>query len=432
MRLAAGVKFLAAYSRARRYDHVAERSELETLQQRWLGELRKDLARSSAFYRPYATAAWEDWPIVDKSLWMQNFDRINTVGARLDQVSAIALQAERTRDFSMNWGRHTVGMSTGTSGNRGVFLVSPEEGAQWAGTLLGKLLRTGLFARERIALVLRAGATLYDAIGALRLQFKFFDQARPWHEMAEDLRKFDPTILIAPASALRLLSSVTGTLRPRRVISVAEVLDDLDRQHIERGFAVQVEQIYQATEGLLGMSCEHGTVHLNEPYLIIEREWLDREQTRFTPIVTDLWRRAQPVVRYRLNDVLQVMKRRCPCGRAAIALAAIEGRSDDVLWLDGARDAVPVFPDLLSRAIVGALSEVEDFRVIEQSRGNWRIQLRPLPSEDAKVQLFEQLAAVVTGLGASPPLLTISELAVSPRAGKQRRVLGMKSRTCAS
>ncbi len=47
-------------------------------------------------------------------------------------------------------------------------------------------------------------------------------------------------------------------------------------------------------------------MHLNEPYLLIEREWLDREQTRFTPIVTDLWRRAQPVVRYRLNDVLQV------------------------------------------------------------------------------------------------------------------------------
>jgi hypothetical protein len=103
-----------------------------------------------------------------------------------------------------------------------------------------------------------------------------------------------------------------------------------------------------------------------------------------------------------------------------------------VLWLDGARELVPVFPDLLSRAIVGALSEVEDFRVIEHSRGNWRIQLRPLPSEDAKVQLFEKLTAVVAGLGAAPPLLTISELAVSPRAGKQRRVLGMKSRTCAS
>lgn len=432
MRLGVGLKFLGAYSRARRYDRVTEHSRLVITQHRWLDELRKDLARDSAFYRPYANATWDQWPIVDKSLWMQNFDSINTVGARLEQVSAIALQAERTRDFSLNWGRHTVGMSTGTSGNRGVFLVSPEEGAQWAGTLLGKLLRSGLFARERIALVLRAGATLYDAIGALRLQFKFFDQARPWQEMAEDLRNFDPTILIAPASALRLLSNAAGTMRPRRVISVAEVLDDLDRQHIERRFAVPVEQIYQATEGLLGMSCEHGTVHLNEPYLFIEREWLDREQTRFTPIVTDLWRRTQPVVRYRLNDVLQVKRERCPCGRAALALAAIEGRSDDVLWLEGASELVPVFPDLLSRAIVSVLSELEDFRVIERSRGDWNVQLRPLPPEDAKARLLETLASVVHGLGASLPSLTVTELPVSPNIGKQRRVLGMKSHTCAS
>jgi putative adenylate-forming enzyme len=210
------------------------------------------------------------------------------------------------------------------------------------------------------------------------------------------------------------------------------VLDDLDRQRIERGFTVAVEQIYQATEGLLGMSCEHGTVHLNEPYLLIEREWLDREQTRFIPIVTDLWRRAQPVVRYRLNDVLQVMKQRCPCGRAATALAAIEGRSDDVLWLEGARELVPVFPDLLSRAVVSTLPDLEDFRIIEQERGVWHVQLLPLPPQGATARLSEKLIAVAKALDATPPSLTISELAPQPRAGKQRRVLGMKSRSCES
>jgi putative adenylate-forming enzyme len=289
-----------------------------------------------------------------------------------------------------------------------------------------------LFARERIALVLRAGATLYDAIGALRLRFKFFDQARQWQETVEELSRFDPTILIAPASALRLLSDRTDSLRPRRVISVAEVLDVLDRQHIERGFALPVEQIYQATEGLLGISCEAGTVHLNEPYLLVEKEWLDREQTRFNPIVTDLWRRTQPVVRYRLNDVLQVMKTPCPCGRAALAIAAIEGRSDDVLWLESAGGRVPVFPDVLTRAIVSVLPEIEDFRIVEQAAADWSIRLRPLPSEHARRQLRERIATVVERLGAPLPSLVISELAASKQTGKQRRVLGLKSCACAS
>lgn len=432
MRLALGLKFLAAYQRARRWHGIEGRAALEALQSKWCGELRRDIAQRSAFYRPYAHAPWSEWPVIDKAAWMEHFDTINTVGARLEEVSEIALRAERTRDFSLNWGRYTVGMSTGTSGHRGIFLVSPEEGALWAGTLLGKLLRDGLFARERIALVLRAGATLYDAIGALRLQFRFFDQARPWQEMANDLRGFDPTILIAPASALRLLAEMNGSLKPRRVISVAEVLDDLDRGRIECGFGVAVEQIYQATEGLLGLSCEHGTIHLNEPYVLIEPQWQDAERTRFIPIVTDLWRRTQPVIRYRLNDVLQITRSPCACGRAATGIAAIEGRADDVLWLDGAQRPVAMFPDLLTRAIVVSLPDVDDFRVIERARGRWNIAVRPMPQESLQRQLTGRFAALAAQLGATPPEIAFLQLAPSTLAGKQRRVLGMNNSTCAS
>ena len=432
MRLALGWKFLVAYRRARRFDRIRDRQELEALQASHLERLKSDVVRSSEFYRQYAATAWHEWPIVDKSQWMKNFDRINTVGARLAEVSEIANRAERSRDFSTNWRGHTVGMSTGTSGNRGVFLVSQEEGAQWAGTLLGKLLRRGLLARERIALILRAGASLYDAIGALRLQFRFFDQARPWQSLVTDLSAFDPTILIGPASALRLLADAPGTLRPRRIVSVAEVLDELDRGRIERGFGLQVEQIYQATEGLLGMSCERGTVHLNEPYVLIEPEWQDAARTRFIPVVTDLWRRTQPVIRYRLNDVLQTRPTPCECGRAATALAAIEGRSDDILWLDGPGGPVAVFPDLITRIVVSSLADVDDFRVMERGRGQWSIALRPLPSADLQRQLIERCHELARQLSARPPEIDIVPLDATRPAGKQRRVLGLKSQPCAS
>jgi putative adenylate-forming enzyme len=432
MRLALGWKFLVAYRRARRFDRIRDRQELEALQASQLERLRSDVVRSSAFYRQYAATAWHEWPIVDKSQWMKSFDRINTVGARLAEVSEIAHRAERSRDFSSHWRGHTVGMSTGTSGNRGVFLVSQEEGAQWAGTLLGKLLRRGLLARERIALILRAGASLYDAIGALRLQFRFFDQARPWQSLVTDLRAFDPTILIGPASALRLLADAPGTLRPRRIVSVAEVLDELDRGRIERGFGLQVEQIYQATEGLLGMSCERGTVHLNEPYVLIEPEWQDAARTRFIPVVTDLWRRTQPVIRYRLNDVLQTRPTPCECGRAATALAAIEGRSDDILWLDGPGGPVAVFPDLITRIVVSSLADVDDFRVMERRRGQWSIALRPLPSADLQRQLIERCHELARQLSARSPEIDIVRLDATRPTGKQRRVLGLKSQPCAS
>jgi putative adenylate-forming enzyme len=432
VKLSQGIGFLSAYARARRVDALTDRAAIDKLQARWLGKLKLDVSRDSSFYRPYAGVPWAHWPVIDKATWMGAFDAINTVGARHEDIAAIAARAEQTRDFSLTWGRYTVGMSTGTSGNRGLFLVSPEEGALWAGTLLGRVLRGGLLARERIALVLRAGATLYDAIGALRLQFRFFDQARPWQALAQDLCAFAPTILIAPASALRLLAEHVGQLAPRRVVSVAEVLDDLDRRRIERRFAVPVEQIYQATEGLLGTSCERGTIHLNEPYILVEPEWLDHERTRFVPVLTDLWRRTQPVIRYRLDDVLQVAANPCACGRAAMSLAAIEGRSDDVLWLDGSHAAVPVFPDLITRTIVSCLPDLEDFQVLELERGAWRIDLKPLPSETGQRELLTRCRALILQLGGRPPDIQITELPAIRSAGKQRRVRGERRVACAS
>jgi phenylacetate-coenzyme A ligase PaaK-like adenylate-forming protein len=126
------------------------------------------------------------------------------------------------------------------------------------------------------------------------------------------------------------------------------------------------------------------------------------------------------------------MKVPCPCGRAALAISAIEGRSDDVLWLESAGGRVPVFPDVLTRAIVSVLPEVEDFRIVEHAPAHWSLQFRPLPSEHAQRQLRQRIASVVEGLGAPLPSLVISELAVSKQTGKQRRVLCLRSRACAS
>jgi putative adenylate-forming enzyme len=420
-----------AYVRGRNVDRISDVTTLQSLQDRWLTRLRRNVTARSVYYRALAHQPFLSWPILHKAVWMERFDDINTVGAKLDELMELALQSEQTRNFSTTWRGLTVGLSTGTSGYRGLFLVSQREKAMWAGTLLAKLLRRGISARERIALVLRAGSTLYERISALRLRFLFVDQAQPWDAITNVLKSFEPTVLVAPARVLRLLADSDYAGRPRRIISVAEVLDEIDRSKIEAVFGVRVEQIYQATEGLLGNTCDQGTMHLNEPYILVEKEWLDAARTRFAPIVTDLWRTAQPVIRYRMNDVLRA-RSGCACGRAAMAIDAIEGRIDDVLWLDGLRDPVPVFPDLLSRVIVAALPGLADYEVLEQTRGRWRIGLRPLPAKDDQTRLERQCAAMLERLGAYPPHIEIFPLSPAPLVAKQRRVRGAVSVTCAS
>src|SRR5690606_2214673 len=163
---------------------------------------------------------------------------------------------------------------------------------------------------------------------------------RPFKEIARDLAAFAPTVLAAPphvlVATIRCLRELHSPLRAERVISVAEVLDPIDRRAIEEHFGVRVEQIYQATEGFLGATCAHGVLHLNEDYVLFEREWLDAARTRFVPVITDLYRESQPVIRYRLNDVLVPAAAPCACGSPLLAIDRIEGREDDVLWLPAA------------------------------------------------------------------------------------------------
>lgn len=424
---------LGAWLRARKLDALRDAAQLQRIQSRWLARHLQFVATHSPFYRAFAGQPLAAWPVIDKASWLAGFDTINTVGARLQEVEAIALRAEATRDFTPGWNGCTVGLSTGTSGRRGLFLASAAERARWAGTTLATVLRQSPWRRERIALVLRSGSTLYESVSAGRLQFRYFDPLRAWQALGDELVQFAPTVLVAPAQLLARLATQGVQLAPRRVISVAEVLDDLDRARIEGHFGVMVEQIYQATEGFLGRSCEHGTLHLNEPFVLVEREWQDQARTRFVPVVTDLWRRAQPVVRYRLDDVLRIAPMPCPCGRPSTALAAIEGRCDDVLMLDGQSATVPVFADQLARRITCTLPELDDYAVTETTPGHWNVALLPLPQPSRQQLLHDAITALALQLGAAAPRLAFSTLQPAvPGMQKQRRIRGAGKTACAS
>lgn len=141
-------------------------------------------------------------------------------------------------------------------------------------------------------------------------------------------------MIAAPPSLLRRLAEAVRTgklnVKPQRVISVAEVLDPLDREYIGQAFGQIVHQIYQCTEGFLGCTCPYGTLHLNEDLVYIEKEYVPGKDRTFVPIVTDFSRMTQPIVRYRLNDLLTESDEPCPCGSPFTAIERIEGRCDDI------------------------------------------------------------------------------------------------------
>lgn len=350
------------YWRAKRL-HFDSRTALEAYQQRQLQRLRRRILSRSPYFAPYLDRPLHEWPLTDKAVMMAHFDRINTAGLTLDAVLACARQAEASRDFSPTLNGYSVGLSSGTTGQRGVFLVSPAEQARWAGTVLAKLLPQGLLHRERIAFFLRANNNLYDAVRTPTVCFEFFDLFDDFQQLLKRLQAYRPTVVVAPAGVLAALAAQTDEqqLSPKQVVSVAEVLDEQTERLLLQRFGT-VRQVYQATEGFLACSCTHGRLHLNEEYVHIEPQWLDGQ--RFVPVITDFSRSSQPVVRYRLDDVLLADEHPCSCGSATRIIRKIEGRQGDTLQLPqrgGGR--VPLFADVCERVFAQQLPLLCDYQL---------------------------------------------------------------------
>ena len=214
------------------------------------------------------------------------------------------------------------------------------------------------------------------------------------------------------------------TILPSHILSVAEVLESADADAVQAAFGVAPQQIYQASEGFLGYTCEQGTLHLNESHLHIEPDWLDAARTRFQPIITDFSRRTQMIVRYRLNDILRVAETPCACGRVERAIAAVEGRADDVLWLPdlAGRQLLALYPDVLRRTLLLHGDTLQEYEIHQQGL-HWQINLR---AADDHASLCLALSASVHALcaqqGLQPPALSFGHWQTPSTPTKRRRL----------
>lgn len=361
------VRFHLRLLRSRRY--------LENWQERRIRKHLRYVYKRSAFFRERLGSApissWREIGAIGKKEMMDNFDRLNTVGIQKQEAFSVALEAERTRDFSATIRGITIGLSSGTSGSRGLFMASRLEQWIYAGTVLAKVLPGFFMQKNRIAFFLRANSNLYISVRSRVLQFEYFDLLKSVEHHISKLNEMIPTVVIGPPSLLRQLAEkkLAGVLSidPQKIISVAEVLDPIDEKFLVKAFGKIIHQIYQATEGFLATTCSKGVLHLNEDVLFVEKEWLASGKQKYHPIITDFNRKTQPIIRYRLNDILTERATPCECGSVLSAVAFIEGRADDLFYLPAKSGTSPVvvYPDFIRRTLLFSSDRIEDYRVVQ-------------------------------------------------------------------
>ncbi len=337
-----------AYWRARR---IRTRAQLTA---RADADLRKWLRRDVPqvpFYAGRKITELSDLPIIDKATLMADFAAFNTAGITAEMGWQAFAGSKQIGDL-------IVGASTGTSGNRGLFVISQAERFRWLGTILAKALPGFWRKRHRVAVLLPLNTPLYDSANRMqRLKLRFFDIGQPWED---DLAAFQPTVIIAPPKALRLMAEQAMPLAPDHVFAGAETLDPSDATLIAAHFKRPVRQIYMATEGLFAVSCERGTLHLCEDTMHFELPQVGDDPDLRAVIISDFSRSTQIMARYRMNDLIRLGPA-CDCGLPHRTVAEVVGRVDDCFTFAGEM----ITPDILRNAVVDADRQITDFRIIQ-------------------------------------------------------------------
>ena len=362
-------------------------------QARALRRLRRAAYAGSEFYRRHH-AGLQDAPLsqlppVTKAQLMENFDQaVTSPWLRLADIEEHlrALVAARA-DPALPWrGRWWTGATAGTTGRRGIFawgrsewitvLASYARVNDWAGVPVGLSRPVSLAvvaSREPTHQSAVVGASLRSRlVSALRL-----DATAPLALTVAALGRFQPRVLVGYASALRPLAAEQRAgrlaIRPQTVISASEVLDDRAAAEITEAWSTAPVDVYAATEtAVIASPCRFNTRHVYEDLLIVEP--VDEAGMPVPPgtvgarlLVTVLFSRTLPLIRYELGDRVAVDGRGCPCGRSFARLSAVEGREEDVLMLPGDDGEVRVHPNLFHHVLDDAT--IGGWQVIEEATG---------------------------------------------------------------
>jgi len=148
-------------------------------------------------------------------------------------------------------------------------------------------------------------STFRSAVLRPFFEFESFDVNYPFHRVVDGLNAFRPDLLVGYGLALATLAErqLNGELaiRPMIVTNSGEAISKADRDRVKLAFGVDVRNVYT--------SSEHMFMAVQEPDSAAMRLLEDDLIFEFFPdhtLVTNLFNRTFPLIRYRMGDALDV------------------------------------------------------------------------------------------------------------------------------
>lgn len=179
---------------------------------------------------------------------------------------------------------------------------------------------------------------------------------------AEKMARYRPRLIYGYPSAIGSLARYLFENEIKidsiqRIISTSETLADEQRELIERGLGGRVYNQYGATE-CYGLACEcsHDSMHINSDINLVEFEPTDVRAVGShgcEVVVTPLFNRSMPLLRYRIGDEAVSVAGQCDCGLPFPRMHMDVGRVADTLTFSDGTVISSVIPERVVRHVPG-------------------------------------------------------------------------------
>jgi phenylacetate-coenzyme A ligase PaaK-like adenylate-forming protein len=404
------------------------RAQLLAFQQEKLRALIQHAVASSPFYREALTrrassgdVPLAELPTVTKRTVMDQFDRIVTDPAlSREGLTNHLASAEIDGPYL---GRFRAFATSGTTGEPGIFVCSQDElmvsmaanvrgMIQWS--VRPDMRRAGIGSPS----MRHVSRYVFEALSAVSNTLQLHVTA-PISEMVARLNDYQPEVLTTYATIVGELAEeqLQGRLRinPAVVGCFSEVLTEEIRQRVRDAWGCEPGEGYVTTEVTMIASSRPGAPALEilEDLTIVEV--VDEHHRPVPPgtpgaklLLTNLYNFTQPLIRYELSDSVTLAHEPAPHGRPYRCIARIDGRSDDMLRLQGADGVVAVHPFQL-RAPFASLPAVRAYQITNNVSGlDVQVVLRPDAAQDTTARVRASLLRAVVEAGAKPVALRVT------------------------
>ncbi len=362
-------------------------------------------------------------PLMTRADLMGEFDRVVTdTDLTLNMVNA---HVDAVDDDSYLLHRYRTIATSGTTGVRAIFIYGWEDwvtfyllATRWP-TPQGNEPTNG---PESVVSLFAANGR--HASGALHAFSRGLDDGErafthipatlPLREIVAGLNAARPTTLQGYPTTFRLLVAEANKgrlrIRPNHIFTCGEQCTDELRVAVRDTWGVEIRDVWGCSEGVYAFPCAAGrAMHLPDDLVIVEP--CDRDGNVVVPgvpaakiLLTSLYNRTQPLIRYEITDGMTLLDDVCECGCAHRRIAEISGRTVSSFRY---RDDIVVHPLGIKTALLGGDGVIE-FQISQTPTGaDVRVVCEPTCDLET---LRTNLATTMEGAGLRQPQVTITRV----------------------